>query len=350
MNVPITPKIPSFRASDLAGLPVPPRRWVLEGLIPASTVTLLTGDGGCGKTSLALQIAVAAVRGVKIFGRSVEAGGAIVVTAEDDRQELHRRLAALADADEFDIGDLATLQIVPAGEMVSAILAIEAKGFLEWTKVHAALVDLVRKLRPIIVVLDPVSELFGANENDRSLVASFVGGLRRMAAETGCAILLLSHPSVGGIADRTGRSGSTGWANAARQRLFLSRIEDDDDARSLTVTKANYGPMGTRIDLRYVAGRFVLDKAGVPGRVPKEIGEVDETFLAILRKLAARGERVSHKPSVTWAPKVAEQDPAAAGIKRSAFDAAMRRLLDAGRLRIVEDGPASRRREYLEVV
>lgn len=46
-----------FIASDLDGKPVPSREWLVRDLVPSSTVTLLGGDGGTGKSLLALMLA-----------------------------------------------------------------------------------------------------------------------------------------------------------------------------------------------------------------------------------------------------------------------------------------------------
>jgi hypothetical protein len=48
-------------AATLADRPIPVRGWHVEGLIPAENVTLLNGDGGTGKSLVALQLSVATV-------------------------------------------------------------------------------------------------------------------------------------------------------------------------------------------------------------------------------------------------------------------------------------------------
>ncbi|MCK1332466.1 AAA family ATPase [Bradyrhizobium sp. CW9] len=45
--------------SDWEGQAIPERQWYLEGLIPNRQVTLLSGDGGTGKSLLAYQIGLA---------------------------------------------------------------------------------------------------------------------------------------------------------------------------------------------------------------------------------------------------------------------------------------------------
>src|SRR5689334_19490826 len=51
------------RASDWQGQSVPERRWLVRNRIPMANVTLLSGDGAAGKTTIALQLAVAVASG-----------------------------------------------------------------------------------------------------------------------------------------------------------------------------------------------------------------------------------------------------------------------------------------------
>ena len=72
-----------FPASDLEGRPIPPRAWLVPDLIPHRTVTLFSGDGGTGKSLLALQLAVAAATGGWWIGREVTPGSVLYLSAED---------------------------------------------------------------------------------------------------------------------------------------------------------------------------------------------------------------------------------------------------------------------------
>ena len=61
-NAPAKP-LPVIDPRTWQGVPVKERQWFVEGLIPAGTVTSLSGDGGTGKSQLALQlIAASALR------------------------------------------------------------------------------------------------------------------------------------------------------------------------------------------------------------------------------------------------------------------------------------------------
>ena len=81
-----------FPASAFGGRPVPDREWLVPDLIPSKNVTLLSGDGGTGKSLLALMLSVAVVAECQWLGRSVKPGRVIFITAEDDEDELHRRI------------------------------------------------------------------------------------------------------------------------------------------------------------------------------------------------------------------------------------------------------------------
>jgi RecA-family ATPase len=94
------PELPVISADALADKEVPPRSWLVRDMIPDRTVTMVSGDGAVGKSLLALQLAVAVAMGAREWvGTLPEAGSVLFVSAEDDIDELHRRLDAIARAD-----------------------------------------------------------------------------------------------------------------------------------------------------------------------------------------------------------------------------------------------------------
>jgi len=83
------------RVSDLAGKPVPERKWIVTNWIPQGQVTLFYGDGGTGKSLAAMQLLLAVALGKPWFGLSVKQGSSLYMTAEDDDNELIIRFNAL---------------------------------------------------------------------------------------------------------------------------------------------------------------------------------------------------------------------------------------------------------------
>jgi RecA-family ATPase len=87
--------------------PVPPREWLVQDWIPGRNATLLFGDGGTGKSLMALQLAVAVAAGRTWLGMHPKAGTAMFLTAEDERAELHRRTDDILRAEGLHYDDLA---------------------------------------------------------------------------------------------------------------------------------------------------------------------------------------------------------------------------------------------------
>ena len=98
-------------ASSLHGCEVPPRQWAVDNWIPSNTVTLFSGDGGTGKSLAATQLAVASVTDRAWLGLRTRPGPAIYLTAEDDLDELHRRLVDIARAEGVGLDKLSELTI-----------------------------------------------------------------------------------------------------------------------------------------------------------------------------------------------------------------------------------------------
>ena len=102
----------------------------------------------------------------------------------------------------------------------------------------------------MLIALDTAADMFGGNENDRSQVRQFIGLLRGLAITANAGVLLASHPSLSGITTDSGLSGSTGWHNSVRSRLYFkaAKAAEGDkanpDLRELEVRKNNYGPSG----------------------------------------------------------------------------------------------------------
>jgi Mrp family chromosome partitioning ATPase len=115
-----------YSAASLKDKPVPSREWLVPDLVPQKTVTLFGGDGGTGKSLLALQLAVAAAAGGKWLGRPVQYGSVIFISAEDDEDELHRRTDDILRSTGKTYDDLSDLTLRSlAGE--DALLAVETE-------------------------------------------------------------------------------------------------------------------------------------------------------------------------------------------------------------------------------
>jgi len=343
-----------FVASELEGQPIPARQWLVEGLIPSGTVTLLGGDGGTGKSLVALQLAVSTALSGAWLGLPVTPGRALYISAEDDRDELHRRLSDIARVENTTLADLDNLTVRSlAGE--DALLAMaDRSGKLHQSPLFNEIDARMRDEAPALVVLDTLADLFPGNENDRAAARQFVGMLRGLAIRHECAVVMLAHPSLSGLNSGSGTSGSTGWNNSVRSRLYLERVKDDGyetdpDARILRTMKANYSRTGGEISLRWQHGVFVAQEQETGLDRMAATAKAERVFLKLLRRAQDQGRKVNHAGGQTYAPKVFAASPEAEGITKRTFGQAMERLLASHKIRIGEDGPPSKRRRFLEV-
>ena len=341
-----------FRASDLDGQVVPERKWHVRDLIPSGTVTLFGGDGGTGKSLCALQLAASTALDCAWLGFEVMHGKAVYLSAEDDKAELHRRLADIARAGGVTLADLGALTLRSlAGE--DALLATLAKGgALEATGILDGIEELLQRDRPDLLVLDTLADYFPGNENDRAQARQFIGLLRGLAIRHQCAVVMLAHPSLSGLNSGSGTSGSTGWNNSVRSRLYLERViqdgyEADADARLLRTMKSNYGRIGGEIALQWRGGVFVAD-APITGldRLAAN-AKAERVFLKLLDLVNGQGRNVKSKGGPNYAPKVFSAHPDSEGVSKRALGQAMEKLLTDGKITVGSEGPPSRRVSFI---
>lgn len=281
-----------FLGSSLAGRDVPEFQWHVPGLIPTKNVTMLGGPGGTGKSLIALQLAVATAAGRRWLGRDCAAGAAVYLSAEDDAEEIHRRLDRIVKAEGIDLLDLDQLTVLPlAGEDALLLTPDPRTGVLHRTQLFRDLEALLADHPQTLVVFDTLADLHSGNENDRTIARQFIGALRGLAMHRDCAAVLLSHPSLTGKATGTGLSGSTAWDASVRSRLYLDTA-DQNDHRRLTVKKANYAPSDQEIELAWREGVFVaVDSSEAAPSRPRLTGKEKIALEAFSTAIRDFGER-----------------------------------------------------------
>jgi RecA-family ATPase len=345
-------KSPAFRRiinpADWEGVPVPPREWIVPGYVPHLTVTMFSGDGGIGKSQIALQLTAGRAVAGEWIGLLPEPGRSLVLSAEDDADEMHRRLDDIRKFYGVSFTEIgASLRLVDlVGE--DCILGALMKGQIELTSMYSALDAYMMEWCPSLTILDVLADMFSGDENSRPQSRQFIGLLKKLALKHRCAFLLLAHPSLTGMNSGSGTSGSTGWNNAVRSRLYLQTAKASDGSepnknlRTFQGMKNNYGEIGGKIDLEWKNGLFVpaqgatgLDKMATEARV-------DEVFLTILKRFNDQGRNAADRKGTTYAPALFAEEPDNQGLSKKQFADAMARLFKANKIRIDEPGPKSR--------
>jgi RecA-family ATPase len=110
-------------APALAHDPEPQRKWIVEDVVPDETLTLLTGEGGIGKTTLAFQLAVAMRTDGDWLGMKVTQGTVFFVTSEDDRKDVNLNLRAILKAERKSLAHCPDLHILPLADRDACLAA-----------------------------------------------------------------------------------------------------------------------------------------------------------------------------------------------------------------------------------
>ncbi len=345
--VEILPPIDWLDMSNWDNESVPVRKWAIQDRVPLNQVGLFSGEGGSGKSIIELMKNVAHVTGTEWLGSFPEQGGAFYLGAEDEADEIHIRLHDIAKSVGVTFRELTErgLKVLPLLGQDSMLCVQSGLGGnrVEVTPLYRRLYQAAGDLKPKNISIDTLSRAFGGDEINRVQVYAFAMHMQALAKVAQGSVTILAHPSLTGISSGSGLSGSTAWHGAFRFRQYLKGIRDenadpaDDDLRQLEFKKNQYGPQGRPVILRYQDGLFVpMGGATDPERVARS-AKAEGVFMAAMRKTAARGDEVSHKPkSQHYAPRLFVDDQAALDLKlrEQELADAMKRLLTAKRLQI----------------
>ncbi|MDF3075549.1 MAG: ATPase [Alphaproteobacteria bacterium] len=348
--------------TTLEGRDVPPRRWLVPNLIPRGAVTLLSGDGGVGKSLLAMQLMTAGALAAraegeqepeKWLGMKLAPFRSLGFFCEDDAEELHRRQDAINAHYGCRFADLGATRWMErvSEDNVMLQFGYDSSAAPVLRPAFGELAEMVRAHQAELIVIDTLADVFGGNENERGQVRNFIAAIRKLAQINDGAVLLMAHPSQHGIASGSGYSGSTGWNNSVRSRLYLTRpkaceAEDEPDRRELRGMKANYAASGGKFTLRWQAGVFVREAdEGWNAVTAIEQRNLAKKFAELVAIATVRGLDLSPNPSTVYAPNVVAALPEAAGLKAKALVKAMHDALREGLVRVVEKGSPSKRRQ-----
>src|SRR5262249_52872008 len=89
------PPLPFISMATWDTDPIPEQDWAVLNRIPRRQCVLFSGEGAAGKSTLQQQLSAATVLARDWLGTMPEPGPALFIDAEDDKDVMHRRLAAI---------------------------------------------------------------------------------------------------------------------------------------------------------------------------------------------------------------------------------------------------------------
>ena len=259
----------SASVSYFLDTPPPTQRWLFNNCLPVGKVALMVARGGTGKSQLSIQMAISVATGTAFISTwpIVEFGPAIMLCAEDDEDEIHRRLLKAANEMALLAADPAcfyerlrsNLFIKSVTGVNVQLTSMELSKEISPTDNVEKLLHTVREIKDVkLITLDPVSRFRGGQENSAEDTTRFVEVMERIAKETGATVLSIHHVNKAsgssGEQMQEASRGSSALTDGVRWQANLAAMtsaeakeygvneEDRPYYLSLSITKNNYAP------------------------------------------------------------------------------------------------------------
>ena len=244
---------------------LPRRRWLLGRTLLRGQLTLRVAPGGVGKSTLALEEAVAVATGRELSGEPVhETAPVWVYNNEDDSDEMRRRLAAILQRWDVPLAEVRgrlamnsgadrPLLVAKADRAGNVVRLPDVDGCIEHIQRHAI----------GLLVVDPFVETHEVSENANEQIKAVAAMFRDIARQGACAVMLVHHTAkppqgssdghAGNMNSARGASALTGVARVVQTLFGMSGkdaeacgVDEEDRHRYVRLddAKANLGPPG----------------------------------------------------------------------------------------------------------
>jgi hypothetical protein len=192
------------------------QRWLVDQLWGDSSVGLIGGAPKCSKTWLGLDLALSVATGTACLGKYAvpQAGPVLVYLAEDALGVVRERVAGMARHRGLEL----------AGVQIHVITTPTLR--LDRDPHRGRLFETAKRLRPRLLLLDPLVRLHGIDENNAGEVAGLLAYFRSLQRELDLSVILVHHTrkyAAGGVAAGQGLRGSSDLHAFGDSNLYLRR-------------------------------------------------------------------------------------------------------------------------------
>jgi archaellum biogenesis ATPase FlaH len=214
-------------AEDLLQMQFSQEKYLVEGLLPAAAIVLLSGDSGAGKSYLLLHLGIALSTGQPFLGRPVEriAGKILYVNGDMSKREAQEYLSAtisgmeLSTSERKDVEEhlcfladgFATLDDGPNGFNLDPLREVlEAHPDVE------------------VIVIDTFRSVFSMDEKDQERVSALFRELKKLGPSQNVGVIVAHHINKQGLHYRTRRervSGTTALISDVSCHITLNKVQ-----------------------------------------------------------------------------------------------------------------------------
>lgn len=227
-----------YRWPDPCSLPT--RQWLLGHWLLRGEVTAIIAPGGTGKSTISTALALSLASGQPLLGKPLPRGpqSAWIYNLEDSQDELDRQVSAACLFHGIVPDDCRNRLCVDSGLIQPLCTATEDRdGFALAEGVFAQVAATVRERAISVVIVDPFVSSHTVRESSNEAIDAIAKRWKRLAQETGCAVVLVHHTKkLGGreVTAEDGR-GAVALRDAARVVLPLNAMSQAE-AEELGIT------------------------------------------------------------------------------------------------------------------
>ena len=234
--------------------PPPEIDWLIEGVIPHGVPGLFAGLGGIGKSYMLLDLAfkvASASTELVLGGRIAKHGKAVVLTAEDGQNAIHRRLGNIADETARKaVSERLCVVPLPDAGGTPPLLEEGDKG-LTMTAQWAGLLEQINELGEVVlVVIDPLQAFLRAKiDQDNAAGQLWWSEVSAACAKLDTTFLVAHHmrklainSTASAMDARVGIRGATALVDGARFVYALWVASESEVEHAEDLLGCNIGP------------------------------------------------------------------------------------------------------------
>lgn len=181
--------------------PPPPRRFLVEGLVLAGKPHLFAAEGGAGKTYSAMDLGLKVAAGVGTWmGQRITehaTGAVVILTAEDDKDEIHLRMEEIDPGGELrkKAGDKLIILPLPSLGGTFPLVETDQTGNPQAHKNWVSLYEEMGKLEGGVsmVIIDTFSSSLHGEENSALVVNQWFRVATDVCGAYGAALFITHH-------------------------------------------------------------------------------------------------------------------------------------------------------------
>lgn len=236
----------------------PEQDYLFDGLILRNLVYGVFAAGGTGKSYFLLQLVTALATGHSLGPfKPTRSNRVLYLGAEDPEWELHRRIHLIASNQGLlsskELAD--NLAVYPIAGKIGPLLMLGQNNNPTTSAYYEWLQETISNLKGLeVLVLDPLSRLYGLNENDNAHGTAWISALERLALDYNISIIFAHHEPKSAsqnksLQDSTGR-GAGSIKDGCRGTISMRGMTESDsnkfddvnprDYVEVDISKANY--------------------------------------------------------------------------------------------------------------